>query len=52
MPDTVRRFLVDTYAPMTERLARRFGGYAQDWLDALNGTSGRATGERSAVVVL
>jgi hypothetical protein len=34
MPDEVREYLHETYAPMTKRMAARFGSYATTW----NGT--------------
>jgi hypothetical protein len=55
MPPFVRQFLADHFGPMTERLASRFGGYAESWLSGINGevrTDLRTGPDRNCAVIV
>jgi hypothetical protein len=50
MPPEVRDYLVETYEPMIERLAKRFGGYAERWRDPDGATTTRDSALLPAIV--
>jgi hypothetical protein len=50
MPPEVRAYLVETYDPMIQRLAKRFGGYAERWRDPDEVSTSRDAGLLPATV--